>query len=175
MQRIKFLLAFASLLLLSLLAVEGHAAPTQGIAVWDLEDFSPGGSGNFGDILTAQLCECIAKSRSYTLVERSKLQRILEEQKIGSSELADSDYALRLGGMLGARLMVFGSYMIIGQDIRVDIRLVDVETGQVLKSVGKKASPPDLNAGMEAIKAITGELAVFLDAGTVGSAAKGGN
>jgi len=159
----KILVVMVTLLFLSCFPGQTFAEVRQGIAVWDLEDVSPGGYSNFGEILTSQLSDILARCSTYSLVERSRLQRVLEEQKIGSTRLADPDFALRLGKMTGARLMVFGSYLIIGPVLRVDIRVVDVETSKVLKAFKKEGQSSDLNGAMEVIKGIGGDLVAYLD------------
>ena len=84
--------------------------------------------------------------------------RALEELRLGASPLVDHQTQLRLGKMIGARFMIFGGYQIIGDLLRVDIRLVDVETGKVLKAVHKLGSPPDLTGGIEAARQAAEEL-----------------
>ena len=159
MTRLYILVAVVSLLLFSCFPRLAVAETGQGIAVWDMED-----AGDYGDILTAKLCEVLTKSVYYSVVERSRLQRLLEEQKIGSSTLADQAYALRLGKMTGARLMVFGSYTIFGSKEYVIIRLVDVETSKT-KYFRKMVTSPDLTGIMVAVKGIGEELVTYLDSG----------
>jgi TolB-like protein len=151
------------ILLACFFPVQIGAEIRQGIAVWDFENLSPDDRSDFGEILTTQLCEVLARSSLYTLVERSRLRHLLEEQGVGSSSLADTDYALRLGKLSGARLMVFGSYLIIGQLLRIDIRLVEVETGKILKAFKKEGRSQDLHGGMEAISTIAENLNAFLE------------
>ena len=68
------------------------------------------------------------------MVERERLILALEELKLGSSALADPSTRLQIGRIVGARYMVFGTYMIISGLMRLDLRLVDVETGGILKA-----------------------------------------
>lgn len=105
----------------------------QHIAVWDLEDLSPGGGERpeLASILTGKVMEGMAANPDVLLVERQKLLLALEELQIGSSQLADENTRLRIGRLAGAREMIFGAYQIIAGQIRIDLRLVDVETGRV--------------------------------------------
>jgi TolB-like protein len=66
------------------------------------------------------------------VLDRTQMREILSEQKLGSGELADVDAKLRLGRMIGAQRMVFGSFMAIGDQIQVNLRAVDSATSQVI-------------------------------------------
>jgi len=70
------------------------------------------------------------------VVERERLQDILKEQKLGTSGKVDARTAARIGKLLGARYLVFGSYFDAMNTFRADARLVDVETGEIVKSIG---------------------------------------
>ena len=105
----------------------------QHIAVWDLEDLSPMGGGRpeLATILTGKVMEGLAENPDVVLVERQKLLLALEELQVGSSQLAEESTRLRIGRLAGARDMVFGAYQIIAGQMRIDLRMVDVETGRV--------------------------------------------
>ena len=77
------------------------------------------------------------------VVERERLQAVLEEQKLARSGKIDAGTAGRIGKLLGARYLVLGSYFDVMGAFRVDARLVDVETGQVVKSVGANGKADD--------------------------------
>jgi curli biogenesis system outer membrane secretion channel CsgG len=114
------------------------------IAVWELEDVSPGMSRiDVGEILSARVSESLQKKGNYTVVERTRLLRVLEELHLGSSELAEEGTRLRIGRLVGARFMVFGGYQVVGKRMRLDLRLVEVETGKVRKAVSRTAQPAD--------------------------------
>ena len=83
------------------------------------------------------------------MVERQKLVRALEELRLGSSALADEETRLRLGRIQGARLMVLGGYMAVGGRMRIDLRLVDVESSRVRKAVSRTTDSADIAAWME--------------------------
>ena len=131
----------------------------KGLAVWDLEDVSPGESrADLGEIMSARTIEVLQNKGNYTVVERTRLVRVLEELRIGSSTLADEETRLRVGRLVGARFMVFGGYQIIGGVIRVDLRLVEVETGKVLKAVQKTSKSKDLTGWLDTAGKAAAEL-----------------
>jgi TolB-like protein len=71
---------------------------------------------------------------SITIVERQKLNVALDELKLSKSKFIDPRNALRLGKGLAAELILTGSYAVIADTLRIDVRLFDVTTGAVLIS-----------------------------------------
>lgn len=70
------------------------------------------------------------------LVERDRLEEILTELKLGQTNKIDPASAARVGKLLGARYLVLGGYFDLKNTLRVDARVVEVETGKVVQSVG---------------------------------------
>jgi curli biogenesis system outer membrane secretion channel CsgG len=130
------------------------------VAVWDLDDLSPAGSGQpgVGELLSAQVIEAIQRRGGYTVVEREKLVQALEELRLGSSDLADEATRLRLGRIQGARLMVLGGFIALGDRTRIDLRLIDVESGRIRKAVSKTTASTELPILMETARKAAEEL-----------------
>jgi curli biogenesis system outer membrane secretion channel CsgG len=122
------------------------------VAVWDLKNLSPGAftRPDLGQVLSGEIIQTIKQSGDIKVVEREKLVSILEELKLGSSELAEKSTRLKVGRMMGAKEMVFGSYMVVGNTMRVDLRRVDVETGKVVQAAKKTAAADDLAGWLKA-------------------------
>jgi len=116
------------------------------VAVWDLEDLTPVPSiaADMGEILSAKVIETFQESGNYRVVERQRLLLILEELNLGTTELSSEATRLEIGRIVGARLMVFGSYIMINNILRMDLRKVEVETGLILKAISKTASGSDI-------------------------------
>lgn len=70
------------------------------------------------------------------LVERDRLEEILAELKLGQSNKIDPASAAKVGKLLGARYLILGGYFDLKNMLRVDARVVEVETGKVVQSVG---------------------------------------
>jgi curli biogenesis system outer membrane secretion channel CsgG len=84
--------------------------------------------------LADSLAATLQSSSELRVVERRELVKILQEQKLGSSELASKEGRLHLGKIAGAQTLVFGSFAAIGEVLQMSGRIVDVESGLVLKS-----------------------------------------
>ncbi len=130
------------------------------IAVWNLEYRGPENNpeSQWGEILSQIIMETIGEDGRYQVVERQRLLLALEELSLGTSDIADPETRLRLGNMVGAKFMVFGSYFILGNNMRLDMRLVDVETGKILKAVAKNIKSPALPLTIKITKDAAKEL-----------------
>jgi len=130
------------------------------LAVWDLDDLSPkkGAWPNLGEILSGQIIEVLKKRGDYVVVERQRLLLALQELRLGTTELVDEGTRLKLGKILGAKRMVFGGYQVIGDQMRLDLRLVEVETGKVRKAGHKITKATDLSGWMEGVRKAAEEL-----------------
>lgn len=149
-----------ALLLASALAITlpGRAAWAQeaSVAVWDFDHHTVEGSGapalaQLSRALSEILIEQLLAYPGTRVIERSQLRAILDEQKLGSSALADEDTRLRLGRLAGAQSMVFGSLLQIGDMARMDVRLVSVATTRVLAAEEVSGTLLDLGGGMEGL------------------------
>jgi TolB-like protein len=137
-------------------------APESGpvVAVWDLEDVGPfaKASPGLGEILSNEIIETIRQKGTYTVVERDRLRLVLEELNLGTTSLVDEATRLRLGKLVGATLMVFGGYQTVGDMMRLDVRLVEVESGRMLKAVFKTAPAADLPRLLETAREAAADL-----------------
>ena len=133
---------------------------TSAVAVWDLENLNPDeaiGTG-MGELLAAKVIETLNESSTFQVVERERLILALEELTRGSTSMVDESTRLKIGRIVGARFMVFGGYFVLGGMIRLDLRLVEVETGRVVKAAQKTTSAGDLSGWLKAARQAAEEL-----------------
>ena len=130
------------------------------VAVWDLDNLTPSASAqsDLGELLSAQVIEAIQSKGDYTVVERERLLLALQELRLGTEAIADESTRLKLGRISGATLMVFGAYQVIGEQMRLDLRLVEVETGKVQKAVQRTTPATDLSGWHRNAREVAGEL-----------------
>lgn len=72
------------------------------------------------------------KTGKFKLIERSQLDAVLKEQKLGLSGAVDTETAARIGKVLGARLLLIGSVSKMGKAYQISARLVDAETAEII-------------------------------------------
>ena len=101
---------------------------TKTVAVFD---FSNNGlSQNEVRTLTDRLRTELVQTGKCNVVERSKIDDILKEQKFQLSGCVD-ECLIEVGKMLGATSVVIGSIGKVGNTFTISARIVDAETGEV--------------------------------------------
>ncbi len=87
---------------------------------------------SLGKIFTEVLTTSFFKSEAFKIIEREQLQKILKELELTQSGIIDTSNAKQIGKMVGANAIVIGSVTKIGNDMRLDARIIDVESGIIL-------------------------------------------
>jgi len=130
------------------------------VAVWNIEDLSPikDHQPDLGEFISGTIIETLENLCEFRIVEREKLVLALEELNLGSGDLASEATQLRVGEILGARLMVFGAYQVIGDIVRLDLRLVEVERGLVVKTASNQVAASNLDARLKGAEVAAAEL-----------------
>jgi TolB-like protein len=93
--------------------------------------------------LAQMLITDLADLREIRVVERARLKAVLEEHDLAKSGKVDAASAARVGKLLGAHDLVLGSFFDLGSSLRLDARVVEVETGKIVKSVGVNGPTAD--------------------------------
>ncbi len=119
----------------------------------EAEDFQALGVG-----LQQMLIGDMAGNSGMRLVERGRLQELLQEQDLGAAGRVDANTAAQIGRLIGARYMIMGSFVDWYGDFRLDARVVDVETSEIIKTDRARGS-------REALFDILGELADNIPSG----------
>ena len=147
-----------------------YTGPKRRVGVVDFENKTAYGQQRLGpqsasDILISEL----VKTGKFIVVERDKMNKLMEEQKLGLTGAIDARTAAQMGKILGLNAIVTGaisnfgtrttgSDYLLAQSKRqeatctVDVRVVDAETGQILyadsgKGVSKVSSGGFLGMG----------------------------
>jgi len=76
----------------------------------------------------------LAQNSNLRIIERGRLNDLLAEQNLAAHGRTDQAGAAKIGKLVGARYVVLGSYMDLYGQFRMDTRVVDVETGEILKT-----------------------------------------
>ena len=87
------------------------------------EQYAPLGRG-----LSEMMLVDLAKIHRLRLVERIRLQALLDELKLAQTDYVDPKTAPRVGRLLGAGRLVGGSYSVSGEELRLDVALTEEES-----------------------------------------------
>lgn len=76
----------------------------------------------------------LAQNPAARVVEREQVQRLLDEQNLGTQGRVDPQTAAKVGKLVGARYVILGNFIDFYGDFRVDVRLVNTETSEIVKT-----------------------------------------
>ncbi len=127
-----------------------YTGPKIGVAVMDFETKVPGHGWRVGYGASDMLTTALVKCKKFRVYERDKLASIMKEQGFQLSGAVDGATAVRVGKMIGVKYIVTGAvteygtsksgfnlpgYFAMGKTgyaAAVDIRIVSVETGEII-------------------------------------------
>ncbi|OIN99102.1 MAG: hypothetical protein COX65_08205 [Elusimicrobia bacterium CG_4_10_14_0_2_um_filter_56_8] len=126
-----------------------YTGPKRRIGVVEFENKSAYGQGRLGGAASDILVTELVKSGKFIVVERDRMNKIMEEQKLQSQGMTDPQTVAKIGQVMGLEAIVVGSVSQFGvkkegsdylltqskrqvADVTVDIRLIDVQSGQVI-------------------------------------------
>jgi curli biogenesis system outer membrane secretion channel CsgG len=145
-----------SAIVLTALCVVGsaaiRAAPTRAqdlptVAVLDFTSFMMGDGGaavNLGKAISAMLVTEFTNREGIQVVERAQLNDMLREQDLVLSGRVDESSAIEIGKMLGVQYVLVGQASSIVDNLRMDIRAVDVETSEIVAVLKKSDRTSEL-------------------------------
>lgn len=142
-QKISLISIFLLGILFSLYSQEAQSAVTLSVMKFDTMsnkniDFI---GESFADALTTKLTNI----KDIRIYERSQFKKITNElqMNVDSSDLFDSDTVQSIGKIVAIDYMILGSITLIGNNLRVALRLVDVRTSRSILSKELEGKYPD--------------------------------
>lgn len=114
--------------IISSLAQEKHT-----IAVISIQAYE-GVSQGEAEILTDRLRNELVNTGTFSVMERQEMQEILKEQGFQLSGCTSTECMVQAGRILGVREIMGGSVGKFGDIYTVSLRIIDVETGQIITS-----------------------------------------
>jgi len=110
---------------------------------------SVGASGDTGrEKLNSLLPLALQKEARVNIVEREILDKLLEELKLSTSDLADPMTSLKLGKVLSAKIIMTGSIISDKKNSMVILRCIDTETTAVRKVISAEAASGEIDMGL---------------------------
>ncbi|MCH1403555.1 MAG: hypothetical protein L7U50_04565 [Candidatus Nanopelagicales bacterium] len=110
------------------------------VAVMDFNAFMMGEGGasvNLGKAISSMLVTEFSGREGMRIVERRQLMDLIQEQDLSLSGRVDDAVAIEVGKLLGVQYVLLGQAMSIVDNLRIDIRAVDVETSEVIAVMKK--------------------------------------
>ncbi len=161
----------------------GAAAQKATIGVMNFEN-KAGIDGRVASGLSDMLTTSLAQTGKFTIVERSRLDRVYDEQALGASGAVDPATAAKIGKSLGAGFLILGAVteasakkgqfkiggVSVGHNsvhLAIDARVVDTDTAEVVWADHVEDSKSAPNIGL------AGQLNFDLDSGPTAELARG--
>jgi hypothetical protein len=117
-------------------AAEPNSVTSVTVAIMDFESAAPGNpelGTQISDIMTARL----SIYDQFRLVERKKLEELLKEHQLNLTGMVDTNQAVKVGKLVGARIMIFGRAFPVDKDLYLVAKLVGTETSGVKAVIAK--------------------------------------
>ena len=129
--------------------VNDYRGPKRRVAVISFDNKTPYGARELGTSASDILVTELQKTGQFILIEREKVQSILDEQRFQSSDLVEPMTVAKVGRLLGASAIITGAVTQFGQkeegveaivyqrrtqkaECTIDLRVVDVATGEIV-------------------------------------------
>jgi TolB-like protein len=93
-----------------------------------------------GKVFSEVLTTSFVNADAFKIIEREQMEKVVKELQLTQSGMIDPSSAKQIGKMVGADAILTGSVIKFGNDMRVDARIIEVESGIILtaeKAMGK--------------------------------------
>jgi TolB-like protein len=79
------------------------------------------------------IMEALGAIPYYKVISREHIvEKVLEEQQFQLAGVTDAATAVKVGGLLNAQLIVVGSYLVLGDNLQINAKVLDVRSGEIV-------------------------------------------
>ena len=89
---------------------------------------------SLGNAILSRLYSEIFATKAFILIEREKIADVMAEQKLQLSGCTSDECLIEVGKILNARYILSGSANKIGNLYSIDVRLIDVQSGEIISA-----------------------------------------
>lgn len=87
----------------------------------------------FGSYLAEDFSALFSRnSNSFRVIERSRLNLLLQEQKLKAAGLLDQKTVSELGKIIGVEAVITGKYQVVGDFLKLWIKVIDIEKSELI-------------------------------------------
>jgi TolB-like protein len=104
---------------------------------------------NLGRGMASMMITDLSAVKDIQLVEREHMQDVLKEQDTQHSRYFDPATAVKTGKLIGAEYIVTGAFITMQPTMRIDTRVIRVESGEIVKTARVTGSQDSLFALQE--------------------------
>lgn len=108
------------------------SAQRRTIAIPEVVDRSECVSSSAKSILRTALSNAVASKPGFAAYDRVDIDTLLDEHMFQQTGLVSEETMKQLGQMTGAQMIMIAEVDLVGQNLLVTAKVVDIETGQIL-------------------------------------------
>ena len=117
---------------------------TKKVAVLDFENRTSEKYESFVRAIPDMLMTSMGQSADLTIIERVQIKKAMKNFSIEQTGVIDTEKAVEIGQWLGADAIVLGSFVQFGEVFRIDARLIEAKTGELLVGQDVKGGEGDV-------------------------------
>ena len=131
---------------------DGGAGEQIIIAALPFTDASEGGKyAPLAEAMGDMLVSFLSQSDELVFVERTDLDKVLQEQDLSLGGLVDEKTRAEVGRLLGAQYILTGAVTVLDEALRINAHLLDVESTRVVRSEDADGTVDDLLGTVAAV------------------------
>ena len=116
--------------------------------------FANHGDESFGSVvrgLPDMLTTALGQASGLTVIERVQIDKALRNFHLEMSGPIDAGTAVEVGAWLGADAVIVGSFLRFGRVFRIDARMIDARTGEVVVAESARGGEDDVLAMIDSL------------------------
>jgi len=144
-------------ILISISSLSAATKEKKTVLIFDFQNIS--GSKKFSYLrqsIPDSMGTSFVKEGEFNIIRRNVWQKIVKELKIDITRTLDEDQAIAIGRTLKADAVVYGSFFIVGNFIRINAKAINLYTGKIITGVQVQGET-GLNV-FELVDEVTGKI-----------------
>jgi len=92
---------------------------------------------SLGDLVSETFTSALVNSSAFKIIEREQLDKVIKEMEMSKTGFIDTTDAIEIGKMLHADAIITGSVALLGGQIQLNARIIDIESAYVISAESK--------------------------------------
>jgi TolB-like protein len=128
-----------------------------GVAILPFEN--KGASRDLGEIILDKMITVLVNQQRFKVMERSQLDKILEEQQLGASGVLDAQTAAQIGKGIGVDGIIIGSVAATTSGaLSIDARVIDTESAAIIVANDAYSGSSDAQSVKNAVENLANKI-----------------
>jgi len=95
---------------------------------------------SLGELISETFTSALVNSRHFKIIEREQLDKLVKEMEMGQTGFIETTDAVEIGKMLHADAIITGSVALLGGQIQLNARIIEIESAYVISADTKTNS-----------------------------------